>query len=294
MTIEIHILIAAMLISIGIGTLTGIFGVGGGFLLTPLLMLISVPTQIAVGTGVATMVVNCTFGIMRRKGSGTVDAKLAAMLSIGSIIGVAVGVALLEKLEQLPPITILGKEHTAIQYILYCLFLIMLVILTVFLFIDSHRSKKNQDKPHTGQFAKISLPPHMNFATLHTPKLSLIPLIMLGLSIGLLTGLLGIGGGVLLLPALIYLVGQTAKKAAGTSLLLVLISSAIAAVLHLKNHNIDLYLWLFMLAGGIGGTYIGTHIGLKVKDNKLRSQFVWVVAAAVLIIAAKLAIMTFG
>ena len=293
MSYEMIILAASAVIAMLVGFLTGVFGVGGGFLMAPALMLIGVSAPLAVGTGVAAMLINAGFGMFKRRGSGTVDAKLALTLSLGSFAGVMIGTILMEFLKQLPPLMILGREHTAVTYVLFCIFFVILVGLTVFLAIDSRKRMNDQNAKHKGKLAGMNVGPVMRFDSLDV-GLPLIPLVLLGLFIGILTGLLGIGGGVLILPALVYLVGQTANKAAGTSLLVVFISSAIAAVIHGKNGNIDPTLWLVLATGGTIGTNIGTHVGLKTEDGKLRGYFIYVVAAAALIVGFKIYIMTFA
>jgi len=103
-----------------------------------------------------------------------------------------------------------------------------------------------------------------------------------------------IGGGVLLLPALIYLAGQRAVKAAGTSLLLVWVSALTAVIFHIINGNVDFVLWLAMTSGGVIGAYFGTTIGLRIAGSKLRLYFVFVVAAAIIVIGFNVYAMTFG
>ena len=286
-------LAASAVIALLVGFLTGVFGVGGGFLMAPALMLIGISAPLAVGTGVGAMLVNAGFGMFKRRGSGTVDARLAVTLSAGSLAGVIIGTTLMEFLKQMPPLVVLGREHVAVTYILFCIFLVILVGLAVFLAIDSRKRANNQNAEHKGMFMSINIRPLVQFDSLNA-DLPLIPLVLLGVFIGVLTGLLGIGGGVLILPALIYLVGQTANKAVGTSLLVVFISSIIAAAIHGKNGNIDPLLWLVLATGGIAGTNIGTRIGLKTKDGKLRGCFMYVVAAAALIVGFKIYAMTFA
>lgn len=294
MDITPAILFGAALIALFVGFLTGVFGVGGGFLMSPALMMIGVAAPVAIGTDIAAILVNSAFGIFKRRGTATIDAKLALLISTGSIGGVALGFTLLEKLKTLPPLTILGKEHIAVQYILLCVFLLLLMFLAIFLKLESRGHKINADAGHIGLFSKVRVGPFAHFDSLDIPRLSLLPVIALGLLIGIATGLLGIGGGVLLLPALIYLVGQRTAKAAGTSLLLVFISSLVAVALNFKGGNINMKLWAVMVFSGLIGTNIGTNIGLNTKDNKLKKYFAYVVMIAVIVIAYKLYNITFG
>src|SRR3989339_398518 len=219
------------IIALIVGLLTGIFGVGGGFLLTPALIIIGVPGEIAVGTGLAAILVSSTVGLWKRRGSKTVDVKLALTLASGSIFGVLVGIWILEHIKNMETITVFGRQQEPVEFILLCLFFLLLI---------------------------------------------------------------GIGGGVMLLPALVYLIGQRAIKAAGTSLLLVWISSLVGGCGHLLKGNILWGLLIVMIIGGITGTWIGTHIGLRLRDHKLRFYFVFVVLAAVFMIGRELWKITFG
>jgi uncharacterized membrane protein YfcA len=115
----------------------------------------------------------------------------------------------------------------------------------------------------------------------------------MGLVIGILTGLLGIGGVVLLLPLLIYWVGQRPAKAAGTSLIIVFVSSVVAVVRKGAGGDIELKLLIALLVGGIAGTALGTKVGLKLSDMKMKNYFVYVVLSAVIMVAVKLYLLTF-
>jgi hypothetical protein len=115
----------------------------------------------------------------------------------------------------------------------------------------------------------------------------------MGIIIGCLTGLLGIGGGVVALPTLIYLIGQPPNKAVGTSLLMVWISSLTGVIYKGGAGDICIELWIAMMIGGLTGAVLGTHIGLKLSSEKLRMSFVYVVLAAMAIISWKIVVLTF-
>lgn len=282
-------------IALFVGFLTGIFGVGGGFLITPAMMiLLGIPGNIAVGTGLAIMLVNSSWGMFKRRNSGTVDAKLALSLIYASVPGIVIGVGVMKLLKKMPPLEVFGKEQIAVQYILLWSFLLLLVCIIALLIFDLSRNGGKSSGKRVGLFSRIKFPPYVRFKSLDEPRLSLIPLVVLGLGVGILTGLLGVGGGVIMLPALVYLVGQHTKKAAGTSLLLVWASSLFGVVLHTTQGNINLFLLGAMLVGGLLGTNFGTIVGLKLSGPKIRYYFVWVVILAVIMIGAKIYMLTFG
>lgn len=111
---------------------------------------------------------------------------------------------------------------------------------------------------------------------------------------GVLTGLLGVGGGVVWLPALVYLVGQRSVKAAGTSLMLVWISALIGTALHVRDGNVSWPLWLCMLGGGVAGAQLGGRIGVKLEGRRLRFYFIFILLVAVGMIGYRLIAMLAG
>ena len=288
------IMFGAVVIGFFVGVSTGIFGVGGGFLLTPALMIIlGVQAPVAVGTGLATILPNCGYGMLKRRGSGTVDVKLALMISIGSVLGVLLGSQIMEHLKELPKLLVLGKEQDVLQYSMLWMFLILLAWIAGHLYFDYKRNGGKSPDRRIGLLTKIKLAPYMHFSSLEESRLSVLSLLSLGFLIGILTGLMGVGGGVVMLPALIYLVGQRTSKATGTSLLLVFISSLVAVLKKGFSGQINFYLFLALLTGGILGTFIGTIIGLKLKGSKIRLYFVYIVVLAIGLIGYKLYILTF-
>ncbi len=277
------------LIGLVMGALVGIFGVGGGFLTTPVLIIfLSVPGQTAVGTELATILAISSFGMLRRRGSGTVDLKLGFTIAVGSVAGVLAGSTLLSRLSQIPDVVIFGKEQDTVQYLLLIIYVIMLTAIAVHLALDYKRSKGQAPEKRIGLLAKVKCPPYSCFNSLEEPQLSVVPLVLIGFAVGSLTGLTGIGGGVVLLPALVYLVGQRTIKAAGTSLVLVWISSLVAVIRKGASGEIDLPLLLVLLIGGFIGAYLSTHIGLKLEGPKIRLYFIYVIMAAVLIVGCEI------
>ena len=286
------VLCGAALLAACVGTLTGIFGIGGGFLTTPALMIfLGVPGAIAVGTDMAMIGFTSSFGIYKRRKSNTIDFKLAAIMATTTSIGVILGLWTLEKLKAMPPLVIRGKEHVAAQYILLVLFAFILAVIAVILLLENRKGLSMGLAK--GWFTKIGFPPYVGLPSLGEQPTPLVPVLSLGFVIGMLNGLLGIGGGVILLPALIYLVGQRASKAAGTSLMVVWFTTLVGVVGHVKNGNINYYLLASMLAGGFVGTHYGTAIGLKLHDHKLHFYFSFVVLAVVIIILCKIICVSF-
>ncbi len=281
-------------IGVLIGVLTGVFGVGGGFMLTPLLMIcLGTPAKIAVGTGLAAILVNSGYGLYSRRNSGTVDVKLSFVISFGALIGVIVGSKLLTILSNAPEIVVFGREQNTVEYLLLVAFLVMLVWIAGYLFYDHRRHNGKAPAVRVGVFSRYNIPPSTSFSSLEKPVLSIPVLIIFGFFVGILTGVMGVGGGVILLPALVYLVGQRTVKAAGTSLLIVFISSFAAVIKKGLSGDISLTLLLVLLAGSLVGTMVGTRWGLRFEGPKIRWNFIYVVILAAVIVGYKLVMLTF-
>jgi uncharacterized membrane protein YfcA len=281
--------IGSSLTAVFIGFMTGIFGVGGGFLMTPMLIiLLGIEGPIAVGTDLVIILFNSTIGMLKRRGSGTVDVKLALSLAGGGIVGAQLGVILMHLLKAAPTIQIFERHHDPVTLTLLAMFLLLLTWVAVFMVRDLRRTHGAAPDDRTGLFAKINIPPHINFHSLEHPTMSLVPIIAFGFATGTLTSLMGVGGGIIMLPALVYLIGQRTAKAAGTSLLFVLAVSPIAVIGHLHQGNISWNLLIGMLAGGFIGTWCGTNVGLKLRGPSIRKYFIIVVIAAIIMVTIKL------
>jgi uncharacterized protein len=181
-----------------------------------------------------------------------------------------------------------------VEYVLMLAFLLLLGWIAGYLAYDYRRHGGKAPLVRVGIFAKWHLPPTITFHSLEEPHLSIPLLVIFGIVVGILTGLLGVGGGVILLPALVYLVGQRTVKAAGTSLLLVWIASLAAVIKKGADGDIDIFLALILLVGGFLGTSFGTKIGLKFEGPRIRIYFIYVVIAAALLVVYELAVLTFG
>ena len=283
------IYLGALAIGLGIGVLTGMFGVGGGFLITPLLnVLLGVPMPVAVGTGVLQILGVSTAGIYRRRSERRTDYKLAIVLFGGNYVGVQLGADALRALATLGSVTIWGRAVPAGDFFTLSVFFALLLVIAIWLLYDSGR-KTSAEGVRQGLFAKIKLPPYATFDSLDGARLSIPVLAYFGVMLGFLTGLLGIGGGVVLLPALVYLVGMRTHVAAATSLVMVWLTSFLAAIAHTQAGNADIWLALPLLVGGSLGLQLGVSLCNRMQGLRLRRMFSFVVLAAVALVAVKLA-----
>ena len=283
------IFIGALIIGTSIGILTGMFGVGGGFLITPLLnIVLGVSMPIAVGTGVMQILGVSTAGLYRRRNEGQTDYKMAVVLFGGNFVGVRLGAATLGWLSSMGTLTLHGEQVPAVDFILLCVFIVVLAAIAGWVFYDTSRNK-TEETGQVGLFSRIKLPPYTEFPTLDSPRLSVIVMSYFGLALGFLTGLLGIGGGVILVPAFIYLVGMRTHCASATSLAMIWLSSVVGTITHASYGNTDMTLAIPLLLGGAAGLQIGVGFCSRLDGIKLRRYFAFVVLAALLLVGAKIA-----
>jgi uncharacterized membrane protein YfcA len=281
------IALGALGIGAAVGVLTGLFGVGGGFLITPLLnALLGVPMPIAVGTGAMQILGVSVAGLYRRRHSGETDYKVAVVVFGGNYIGVRLGAALLAWLGGLGSVAVNGHRVVAVDLILLGVFAAVLAGIALWIWHDAAR--RGDEGECEGLFARIHCPPYTEFPTLSRPRLSIVVMAYFGLALGFLTGLLGIGGGVVLVPALIYLVGMRAHQAAATSLALIALSSFVAVIVHAGAGNTDLRLAVPLLVGGSVGLQFGVNLCNRCNGRQLERSFALVVVGALLIVIGKL------
>ncbi len=282
------LMMGALAIGIGIGIVTGLFGVGGGFLITPLLnIVLGVPMPVAVGTGAVQILGVSTSGLFCRRHESLTDYKMALVLFGGNIAGVQLGATTLEWLSTLGHLTFGDQQIVAVEFVLLCVFTVVLGGITAFLLYDTSRINASPEK-RVGLFARIKIPPYTDFTTLEEPRLSLVVMSYFGLALGFLTGLLGIGGGVLMMPALIYLVGMRTHKAAATSLAIIWSSSFVATITHATLGNADLLLAIPLFVGGSAGLQLGTRLYSRLQGTQLRRYFAFVSLAATILVVARI------
>ncbi len=262
------------------GILSGLFGVGGGFLTTPFLIFMGISPAVAVASSANQIVGSSMSGFLSQWRRGHVDIKLGLVLVAGGLVGSTFGVSLFTWLRGLG----------LIDVVISILYVIMLTSIGSFMAWESWRKvlqKKELDsQPQTSRLraALRSLP----FIT-HFPqskiRISLLLPLGLGVFAGMLVALMGIGGGFFLLPAMIYILGMSTTTVVGTSLFQMLCLTAHVTFMHaMRSHTVDLILAILLLIGGVFGAQIGARIGAVTKPLHLRAAL----AALVLLVAIKL------
>ena len=265
-----------------VGILSGMFGVGGGFLMTPLLFFIGIPPAVAVATEANQIVASSFSGVLAHFRRRTVDLRMGTVLLVGGLIGAALGVALFNYLKSLGQVDLLVK---------LC-YVVFLGVIGSLMFVESlnalHKSRKGNATPHKRrQRGWIhAMPFKMRFRTSGL-YISVIPPVMVGLFVGVLSAIMGVGGGFIMVPAMIYLLGMPTKVVVGTSLFQIIFVTAFTTMLHATtNYTVDVVLAVLLLVGGVVGAQIGTVIGARMPAEQLRV----LLAALVLVVCGKLAL----
>ena len=262
----------------GVGFLSGLFGVGGGFLMTPLLMFSGIPPAIAVATGANQIVAASISGVIAHWRRGNVDFKMGAVLLVGGVIGSVLGVWLFTVLRQLGQIDVVIK----IAYVVF------LGVIGGLMFIESVRaairSKRHvRRRSHTHLWIH-GLPLKMRFRRSRL-YISVLPPLILGLLVGILGAIMGVGGGFIMVPAMIYVLGMPTTVVIGTSLfqiIFVMVNVTVLQATH--NQAVDVILALLLLVGGVIGAQFGARAGAKLPGEQLRV----LLAALVLAVCGKI------
>ncbi|WP_037316790.1 sulfite exporter TauE/SafE family protein [Ruegeria halocynthiae] len=275
---------AFLLLGLGgmVGVLSGMFGVGGGFLMTPLLFFIGIPPAVAVATEANQIVASSFSGVLAHFRRKTVDLRMGTVLLTGGLMGAALGVVVFNYLKSLGQVDLL---------VTLC-YVVFLGVVGGLMFIESLNALRKSKKGTTAPPARRqrgwvhAMPFKMRFRTSGL-YISVIPPMLVGLCVGVLSAIMGVGGGFIMVPAMIYLLGMPTKVVVGTSLFQIIFVTAFTTMLHATtNYTVDIVLAVLLLVGGVIGAQIGTVIGARMPAEQLRV----LLAALVLVVCGKLAL----
>lgn len=265
----------------GVGFLSGMFGVGGGFLLTPLLFFIGIPPAVAVSSQANQIVASSASGALAHWRRQTLDLKMGGLLlaggSAGSIIGVQVFTAL--------------RELGQIDLIISLSYVGFLGTIGVLMFVESVRSILRRNRPAIRREGGVgrskrgwidTLPFKMRF-----PRsglyISVIPPLVIGLFVGTLSAIMGVGGGFVIVPAMIYILRMPTNVVVGTSLFQILFVTALTTFLQAaQNQTVDVVLAMMLTVGGVVGAQFGARTGRHVKAEELRALLAMMVVGVCL------------
>ena len=272
---------AFLLLGLGglVGVLSGMFGVGGGFLLTPLLFFVGIPPAVAVATQGNQIMASSMSGVLAHLKRRTVDLTMGSVLLAGGLVGAFLGVMLFNYLKSLGQVDLLVE-------LCYVVFLATVGSLMMIESINAIRRSRAGVPPKRKKHNWVhGLPFKMRFRVSGL-YISVIPPLLVGLLVGVLAAIMGVGGGFIMVPAMIYLIGMPTKVVIGTSLFQIIFVSAATTLLHATtSQTVDMILALLLLVGGVIGAQFGTMIGAKMKAEQLRIFL----AALVLLVCLKLA-----
>ena len=264
-----------------IGFLSGLFGVGGGFLMTPTLILMGIPPAVSVGTQAAQILASSVSGVLANVRRKAVDFKMGYVLVAGGLVGSAGGVALFNWLQRLGQIDL----FISLAYVLF------LGTVGGLMFVESLSAMLRRRRPasrrrrlHRHHWMH-GWPLKMRFPTSRLYISAWGPL-LIGAFGGVLAAILGIGGGFVMVPAMIYLIGMPTAVVVGTSLFQICFVSAVTGFLHAyHNHSVDILLAILLIAGGVVGAQFGARFGGRLNPEQTRI----LLAGLVLLICLKLA-----
>jgi uncharacterized membrane protein YfcA len=274
---------AFLLLGLGgiVGFLSGMFGVGGGFLITPLLFFIGVPPAVAVATGANQVVASSVSGVLAQLRRKAVDFRMGIVVTIGGFIGSGLGIWVFQWM------TSLGQVDLFVQ-LSYVLFLGLIGMMMLQESLRAWlRSKSGAPirRSHIHTWVH-GLPLKVKFRASGL-YISVLPPLAVGAIVGFLAAIMGVGGGFIMVPAMIYLLGMPTKVVVGTSLFQIIFVTAFTTLMHaVTNQTVDLLLALLLILGGVIGAQIGTRVGVRLKAEQMRI----LLALLVLAVSAKIAL----
>lgn len=262
-----------------VGVLSGLFGVGGGFLMTPLLIFIGIPPAVAVATQANQIVALSFSGVLAHLRRRTVDIKMGLVLTAGGAAGSVIGVQVFSLLRQI------GQVELMVS-LAYVVFLGIIGGLMLFESLRAMRRSRSGKSARRGKHHSWvhGLPLKMRFRQSKL-YISAIPPFLIGVAVGVLAAIMGVGGGFIMVPAMIYLLGMPTAVVVGTSLFQIIFVTGLTTVLHaVENQTVDAALAMLLLVGGVVGVQIGARMGVRIKAAQLRV----LLALLVLLVSAKL------
>jgi len=274
---------AFLLLGLGgiVGFLSGMFGVGGGFLITPLLFFIGVPPAVAVATGANQVVASSVSGVLAQLRRKAVDFRMGLVLLAGGMVGSSVGIWVFQWM------TRLGQVDLFVQ-LSYVLFLGLIGAMMLQEGLRSwFRAQKGGPirRSHVHTWVH-GLPFKMKFRASGL-YISVLPPLGVGALVGFLAAIMGVGGGFIMVPAMIYLLGMPTKVVVGTSLFQIIFVTAFTTLMHaVTNQTVDILLALLLILGGVIGAQVGTQVGVRLKAEQLRI----LLALLVLAVSVKIAL----
>lgn len=264
-----------MCLGLVVGFLSGMFGVGGGFLMTPMLILMGIPPAVAVASEANHILAASVSGFLAHMRRANVDFLMGFVLLVGGVIGSIIGVFLLKYLLSI------GQEKVFISLS----YITILVFVGFWMLAESINSFKKQSKGTRNKLHEHiwlhGLPFKIKFRKSHL-YISILPPIFIGLLVGILSSIMGVGGGFILIPAMIYILGMPTQVVIGTSLLQIVFVTTVSTIMHSYiNQTVDVVLSSLLLIGAVIGAQIGTRTMVLLRGEQIR----FLLAVIIIIVA---------
>ena len=275
-------LFVLLILGAAVGFLSGVFGIGGGFLMTPLLILLGIPAAVAVATEANQIAASSFSGVLAHLKRRAVDFKMGNILVVGGLLGSAVGVEVFRII----------KSYGQIELFVSLCYILFLGSIGTIMFLESlstiQRSRKSvKTFKHKKKHNWIHGLPFKTKFKSSKLYISAIPPVVIGFIIGILASIMGVGGGFILIPAMIYILGMPTKVVIGTSLYQIMFITAFTTFMHAtQNKTVDLLLALILIVGGVLGAQLGARVTVKLKAEEIRI----LLAIIVLLVCLKLAL----
>ncbi|WP_300537632.1 sulfite exporter TauE/SafE family protein [Sphingosinicella sp.] len=259
-----------------VGFMSGMFGVGGGFLTTPMLIFYGIPPAVAVASSATQITGSSVSGALAHWRRGGVDLKMGAVLVAGGIVGSGIGSYVFKLLQKI------GQIDITISLI----YVVFLSTMGGLMLVESWQTLR---RARAGEIRRVKLHPHIPFIAalpwkmrFYKSGLYISPLAPfgIGVAVGILTFIMGIGGGFIMVPAMIYLLGMSVSVVVGTSLFQIVFTTAVVTLLHaVQSKTVDIVLALMLLVGGVIGAQIGARMVQRLPPEKLRFGLALLVVA---------------
>ena len=270
--------LALLALGVVVGYLAGMFGVGGGFLLTPLLtVVLRVPLPIAIGTGLCQVVGTATTAYLRHRRIGQGEVRFDLLALAGSVLGVDAGARLLAALSRAGAVRVNGHDVPWVTLTVESLYVVLLVAIAAMFWRQGGELREvGEDAP----LARLHWGPAVALPAVRK-RVSALLVAYIGFALGVLSGLLGIGGGVALMPVLIYGFGFPIQQAAGTGIVLLAATASVGTFAHAMRGHVHLGLALVLLAGATVSAQFGALATQRLEPRRLRRIFAIVVLLTV-------------
>lgn len=274
--------IVFLALGMSVGFLSGLFGVGGGFLLMPLLTFLGVPSAVAVATSASHVVASSVSGAVTHYRRGNIDIRMGLVMLCGGLAGTYLGVSAVRIL----------RRAGYFDFTVTVMYVIFLGVVGTMIFVEGINASRQVSASGGGAARKSGqhgwiegLPFKMRFPRSKL-YMSALPPMIIGMFIGCMSAIMGIGGGFVIIPAMIYLLRVPTGLVIGTSLFQIVFVAALATVLHaVENKTVDIVLAAILIVGGVIGAQFGTIVGEKLRGEHLRA----LLGALILLVAARMA-----